>query len=113
MAIIKTRRGYFLPGGGVDTGESDIDALKREILEETGCQASILTELGEAVEYIKAYSEKKHYQIRSRFYGVQLGSKVREGIEKGEQLVWLRKEDAVTLLKPGGQVWVVQRMLKG
>src|SRR5512135_315422 len=73
IAVIETRNGYFLPGGGIDIGESDVEALKRELLEEIGYQASILLEIGESVEYIQVYSEEKHYQIRSRFYKVQLG----------------------------------------
>lgn len=112
IAVIETRHGYFLPGGGIDIGESNVDALQREILEEIGYQASVLSEIDETVEYIKAYSDEKHYQIHSRFYKVELAAKVREGVEKDHRLVWLRQEDAVKFLKRQGQAWVVQSMIK-
>lgn len=37
---------YSLPGGGVDDGEDILAALKREILEETGCTCGNISELG-------------------------------------------------------------------
>ena len=112
IAIIETSNGYFLPGGGIEVIESDVDALKREIFEETGYQATVLEEIGEAVEYIKANSDEKNYKIRSRFYKVQLGSKVGEGVEKDHRLVWLWQENACKLLVRQSQVWAVQSMVK-
>ncbi len=112
IAVIKTSNGYFLPGGGIDIGESDIEALRREVVEETGYQVSILREIGAAVDYIAVEGEGKHYQIRSRFYRVQLRSKVGNGIEKDHRLVWLLLEDAMKLLKRQSQVWILQSMIK-
>jgi len=37
---------HTLPGGGVDPGEDLIDAIKREVREETGYQCEVLGELG-------------------------------------------------------------------
>ena len=113
IAVIETSQGYFLPGGGVDPGETEVEALKREIMEEMGCQASVLAEVGEAVEYINASTEGQYYRIHSRFYKVQIDSKIREGIEQDHRLVWLGSGDALKLLRRQGQVWAVQKMAKG
>ena len=112
IAIIETSKGYFLPGGGINTNETDTDALKREILEELGYQVSVMAKLGETIEYFKASSDETYYQIHSSFYKVHLGSKIGEGIEEDHQLVWLSPEEAAKLLVPQGQVWAVQRMAK-
>ena len=112
IAVIETSTGYFLPGGGVASGETEMDALKREIIEEIGYQVSIVADIGEAVEYIKAHTERKYYQIHGKFYKVQIDSKVGEGIEKDHRLVWLSQGDASTLLTRQSQVWAVQGMDK-
>ena len=112
IAVIETIKGYFLPGGGIDPGESDVVALSREVLEETGYQVSIHAEIGESVEYIEVEGEGKHYQISSRFYRAKLGSKVKNDIEQDHHLVWLWIEDALQKLKPQAQVWIIQIMMK-
>ncbi|HLO31700.1 MAG TPA: NUDIX domain-containing protein [Anaerolineales bacterium] len=110
IAVIETRTGYFLPGGGIDPGETEMDALKREIKEEIGYQVSALVEIGGAVEYIKAQAEGKYYQIHGKFYKVQVGSKIGEGTEEDHRLVWLSQGDASKLLMRQSQVWAVQRL---
>lgn len=112
IAVIETSKGCFLPGGGIEIGESDIDALSREVLEETGYQISIQAEIGESVEYIDVEGEGKHYQIYSRFYSAQLGSKGKDDIEKDHHLVWLWPEEALKRLKPQAQGWIIQSMIK-
>ncbi len=112
IAVIETSNGYFLPGGGIDSGETEVDALNWELIEEIGYQVSVIAEIGAAVEYIKASEDEKYYQIRSKFYKVQLDSKIGEGIERDHRLVWLLQEDALKLLTRQSQVWAVQSMAK-
>lgn len=42
---------YKLPGGGVERGETNIDALNREIQEEAGCAIRDIRPLGIVIEY--------------------------------------------------------------
>jgi 8-oxo-dGTP pyrophosphatase MutT (NUDIX family) len=47
LMILSTRRGdYKFPGGGLDAGETDVDALARELAEECGAR---LTDIGAVV----------------------------------------------------------------
>lgn len=42
---------HKLPGGGIEGNESISEGLKREILEETGCEVGDIRELGMVIEY--------------------------------------------------------------
>jgi 8-oxo-dGTP diphosphatase len=108
IAVIETGSGYFLPGGGIDPGEMEVDALRRELMEEVGYLLSELVEIGAAIEYITAAREEKYYRIESRFYKVQLDAKIGEGIEKDHHLIWLSPEEARGRLTRQSQAWAIQ-----
>lgn len=61
---------YSLPGGGIDDGEDMITALKREVLEETGCTCGTVTELG----IVKENRANADYTQCSYYYVVEAGS---------------------------------------
>ncbi len=92
---------YSLPGGGVEDGESMIQALKRELLEETGCSCDSIEELG----YV--YENRAHcdYTQYSYYYVVTSKSPLRsialtdQEIENGTALLWYPIGKAVSLIE--------------
>jgi 8-oxo-dGTP diphosphatase len=62
LGRVELPQGYFLPGGGIETGETPENAVLREIAEETAFQAQLLFKIGEASEYLytPGYSSGMH-----------------------------------------------------
>ncbi len=91
---------HKLPGGGVEAGEKKIEALDREIMEETGCTAKITDEVGEITEY------RSEFGLLQTSY-CYLGKIISKGvphfeqgeIDEGFELVWLLFPDAIAQLK--------------
>lgn len=59
---------YMFPGGGIEDGEGLEEALRREILEETGCSCRIIKELGYIYENRGAldYTQESFYYITEK-----------------------------------------------
>lgn len=77
-----TKQGYHkLPGGGVKEDEDTETALQRELLEEVGCTAEIVGEVGEVKEY-------RHFQKLDHssycYIARQVGTKQESALEEDE-----------------------------
>lgn len=72
LMFARTRNYYKLPGGGIEAGEDIIDALRRELLEELGCEVDNISEIGEVVEYRDVEQMlQTSYCFRARVIGVK------------------------------------------
>ena len=99
--LFVSKHGYHkLPGGGIERKESNLEALKRECLEETGCTISIQAEVGRVTEYRHRWLLM---QTSYCYYGCILSkgrtSFTEKETDQGFRLLWLSLDDAIRAIK--------------
>ncbi|MEO8649274.1 MAG: NUDIX domain-containing protein [Acidobacteriota bacterium] len=111
IAVVQTPKGYFLPGGGQDAGESAESAAIREAAEECGLVVTTTEFIGIADELVWSALEGKHFRKRCSFFsGMFVGDC--EPVEVDHELVWLSDQDARTFLTHQSQLWAIQTYLE-
>jgi len=101
MLYVSKENYYKLPGGGIDKGETIVQALKRECLEETGCKIKNIKELGQIDEFRYFYAFK---QISYCFLAQVSGPKGKpfftdDEMAAGFKLKWMNLNKAIKLME--------------
>lgn len=88
IGVVKTPKGYFLLGGGMENGESHLECIQRECLEEAGYCVWVKNLLCSAESYMKHPTIGYFHPIQNYYIG-QLLEKVAEPIEKDHIFCWV------------------------
>ncbi len=107
-AVVRTPKGYFLLGGGVEAGEDHEACIRREAHEEIGFDVEIVNFFASADQY--GYHEKYgHMHPIQAYYGGKLVKKVMEPIELDHELVWIPVDQIESLMYLELQAWALRQ----
>ena len=91
---------YYIPGGGLEAGESVEEALRREAREETGCAIKNITEVGYGFAYMRENRLKQKAYAFTALVDGEKGKPQYTDKEKEEKigLVWKPLAEAIKLV---------------
>lgn len=91
VGVVKTTKGYFFIGGGLEGTETHTDCIKRECMEETGHLCLVKEKICSAETFKKHPTIGYFHPIQTYYYG-ELLEKVSIPIEKEHYLCWVEYE---------------------
>ena len=90
VLLVKTKRGWDLPGGQVEEGEDIIAGCAREVLEESGIVAEVGALSG-------VYSNLTKVIVVFQFFATAIGGELQTSIETSE-VGWYTPEEALEMI---------------
>ncbi|MCH5191251.1 MAG: NUDIX domain-containing protein [Oscillospiraceae bacterium] len=106
IAVIKTEKGYFLLGGGIEFGETDEECILRECLEETGCKATVGKFVCSAESYTEHFKIGAFHPIQNYYLG-ELSEQITEPCEQDHILEWVTYKEIKGKLFADLQNWAL------
>ncbi|HAQ41723.1 MAG TPA: DNA mismatch repair protein MutT [Clostridiales bacterium] len=110
VAAVKTPKGYFLPGGGIEKNENHTQCLEREFMEEAGYEIEVGRYIGRSSLYHRSKSKRYIYAI-GFFYYASLKDKINDGIEDDHELIWMDPKECISSLALEHQSWAVSKSI--
>lgn len=109
IAIVKNSLGYFLPGGGIETGEDKKTCLEREFIEETGYKIKIIRYIDKVAQYFYGEPLKRHIKNTAYIFQVELTQKSNDPLEEDHEMCWMYAEEASNIMYFEYQSWIIER----
>ncbi len=109
IGVIQTPKGYFFLGGGLESGESHLDCLKRECLEEAGGLPCVKGKLCSAEAYIKHPTVGYFHPVQTYYFG-ELLDEVSAPTETDHILRWVEYSQLKGKLFVEMQNWALEQL---
>ena len=111
VGVVKTSKGYFLLGGGLDSGESHEECIKRECLEETGYAVSVGKKVCSAETYYE-HPTIGYFHPMQTYYVGELLDQVSVPVEEDHEFVWMDYNELVDNMYLEMQSWALAQCIK-
>ena len=108
VGVVKTPKGYFLLGGGLDSGESHEECIKRECLEEVGYMVSVGDKICLAEMYYKHPTIGYFHPIQTYYVG-ELLEQISIPVEDDHEFVWMDYNELVDNMYLEMQSWALKQ----
>lgn len=116
LACARVERGensYLdLPGGAIDAGETEAEALAREFVEETGLTIRVGERLMEAAQFVLKSDGRTVNNTGGFWTGEVVSHDPAAKREEDHQLLWVDPFEAVKTLRHEAHAWAVALMLR-
>ena len=108
VGVVKTPKGYFLLGGGLEAGESHLECIKRECMEEVGCIPCVEGKLCSAEAYTIHSAIGYFHPIQTYYIGKLLNQKA-VPMETDHELCWMEYDRIKGKLFAEMQNWALEQ----
>ena len=113
VRVERTTGAYFdLPGGAVDGDESEVQALVREFVEETGLDVKPLNRIAEAGQYHLKSTGEPLYNVGGFWTASVTADNPDAKCEDDHTLVWLEPTFALSRLRHDAHAWALAVWLR-
>ena len=111
FAVARTPVASYLPGGGMETGETPKETVVREGREECGFVLKPGALLGRALEICYSSEEQEYFEKDSFFLEAKVVGHA-SPTEIDHELLWLTLDDASAILKHDSHRWALRLAMR-